>query len=516
MIDAVLNRKGQASPSRAAQGTSLVDTWWTARWVAPAAVFLLALALRTAYISHESAGFDESFSMTVSRLPPHEMFGQLVADFVHPPLHYLVLRGWFWIFGFGLLQARLLSALFGTMAVVFLYLFAKYLFGRRAAILASLLMAVSQVAIMFAQEPRPYAQFHFLVLCSSYLFVRAMRENRALYWWSFIGSSILMIYTDYFGVFVITALLLCAGFYRKRHPLQRSWVVAGVAVTAVLYLPWLASGVVHAATNSSKTFAGTSEFSTVHWYTFLTAVNSFNNGKVTGLRDSSPWWTFLVGGLLFGTALVLCVKKLLATKQEDGTSVQLDREGAVIVGMLWLLPLFAIIGLGNILHIPYNFRYVSFCAAPYYALAAYGISGLRTAAWRWGLVALILVYSANSLRANYFMQWKENWRDAFAYAELNSKPGDCGIFHPAFKAQQQWTITQANRPSPFRVISEENLARGLSECDRIWEVSWALHDNPAWWASYGTEKSPSKVTHTKIEEKRFFGVRVSLYNRKEK
>jgi hypothetical protein len=171
---------------------------------------------------------------------------------------------------------------------------------------------------------------------------------------------------------------------------------------------------------------------------------------------------------------------------------------------------------GYTLHIPYNFRYVSFCTAFYYILVAFGISGLRSAAWRWGLLALILIYSANSLRANYFMQWKEDWRDAFAYVERNSKNGDCGVFHPYFKAPEQWTITQADHPSPFKVIPQEDLPVGLTECDRIWEISWALHNNPAWWASYSAERAPLEVNHAKIEEKRFFGVRVALYNRKEK
>jgi len=119
-MDAVLTRTKKAQP-RTVQAISLTATKEKAGWVAPSAVFLLGFTLRLAYIGHESVGFDEAFSMTVSRLPLHEMFRQLVADFVHPPLHYLVLRGWFKLFGFGVFQARLLSALFSTLAVVLLY-----------------------------------------------------------------------------------------------------------------------------------------------------------------------------------------------------------------------------------------------------------------------------------------------------------------------------------------------------------------------------------------------------------
>ena len=78
--------------------------------VSAALVFLLGIALRLIYINHESVGFDESFSLTRSRLPLGEMMAQLIRDYVQPPLYYFALRGWFQLVGFGVLQARLLSA----------------------------------------------------------------------------------------------------------------------------------------------------------------------------------------------------------------------------------------------------------------------------------------------------------------------------------------------------------------------------------------------------------------------
>jgi mannosyltransferase len=497
-------------------GDSLLTKSWSiwGRVVAPV-IFVLGFALRILYINHESVGFDEAFSMTVSRLPLREMLQQLVEDFVHPPLHYFVLRGWFKLFGFGVFQARLLSALFGTLAVVLVYFFAKYLFDRRTALLSSLLMAVSQLAIMLSQEPRPYAQFHFLVLSSCYLFVRALREERELYWWSFVGSSILMIYTDYFGIFVIAGLFLFAVIYRKRYGIPLWRLVASAAIALALYIPWMASGIFRAAGNSSKTFGGAAQFWAVHSYTILTAVNSFNNGKPAGLRESSPLWTFVVGGLLFITPVALCMKRLFVAKTSGRTVTERrDQEGIVITGLLWLLPLCFVIALGYLLHMQYNVRYVSLCVAPYYILVARGISELRSGALRWGLVMVMLAYSANALRANYFMRWKEDWGDAFAYVQSNLKEGDCGTFLPNYGIPQQWTITQRGRPS-FRVIPQLSLADGLSECPRIWEVSWALHDNPEWWASYEARRAPLEMTHTKTEEMRYFGVRVSLYARKD-
>src|SRR3990172_4214446 len=88
------------------------------RWGIPSAVVFLGLALRMYRIDHQSLWGDEAFSLTVSRLPLSDMTGKLVRDFVHPPLHYYMLHAWFKWFGFGGFQARLLSAVFGTLAVV--------------------------------------------------------------------------------------------------------------------------------------------------------------------------------------------------------------------------------------------------------------------------------------------------------------------------------------------------------------------------------------------------------------
>ncbi len=295
-----------------------------AGWLVPSTasavlIVLLGLLLRVAYISHESVSGDEAFSITLTLEPLAQVMHKLVLDLVHPPLHYLALRGWLKLFGFGLLQARVLSVIFGTLAIVILYLLAEYLFDRRTALLSALLMAISQLAIMFSQEARPYAQMHFLSLLSAYLFLRAHREGRAVFWWSFVGASTLMLYTNYFGIFLIAALLLVAVVYRESSKLRLWWVPVGAVVGLVLYTPWLASGVVHEALKPGRVSTGTAEYSAVHWWTFLSILNSFNNGKPAGLRSDSPWWAFVVGGLLFTLPLLLLLKKLLATESDGVT-----------------------------------------------------------------------------------------------------------------------------------------------------------------------------------------------------
>ena len=290
-----------------------VRPWGAASWVLPAVAVVFGFVLRMLFINHESVSGDEAFSMSVSQMPLRQMLPTLVQDYVHPPLHYFALRGWFKLFGYGLFQARLLSAVFGTLAIVFLYLLAEYLFGRRTALLASLLLGISQLGIMFSQEVRPYAQFHFLALCTAYLFLRAFREGRPLFWWSFVTSAILMLYTDYFSLYLIIALMMLPLIYRGASRLRLWWVLSGGALMFASFVPWLTSGILHAAATANKTFMGKETYAAVHWWTLVSIVNSFNNGKPAGLRADSPWWSYIVGGMLFSAPLLL----LLATQRQS-------------------------------------------------------------------------------------------------------------------------------------------------------------------------------------------------------
>jgi 4-amino-4-deoxy-L-arabinose transferase-like glycosyltransferase len=479
------------------------------RWALPALVTLFAFVLGMLYLNHESVSGDEAFSISVSQLPLREMMRTLVVDFVHPPLHYFVLRGWLKVFGYGLFQARLLSVLFGTLAVFFLYLLAEYLVDRRTALLSALLLAASQLGIMYAQEVRPYAQFHFLALCGSYLFLRAFRQGRPLFWWSFVATAILMLYTDYFSVYLIAALLVLPLIYRRDSKLRPSWILAGSTLSIALYIPWITSGILHAAANNGKTFLGKENYAAVHWWTLFSIVNWFNNGKPAGLRSDSPWWTYVIGGLLFTAPLLLLLKKPAATRQ---MAEPIAKQNLVIAGILCLAPLVLILGAGKILHIPYNVRYVSFCAAFYYILVARAVLQIPFNALRWCLVVLILAYSANSLRANYFMRWKEHWAEAFAYVAQNRHPGDCGVFLPDFEVPPQWPITQAGRPS-FRTLPPDNVAAELPGCTRVWEVSWAPRDDFRWLKLHEAGNTLLATTLNKTGEQHYYGVNVALYSK---
>jgi 4-amino-4-deoxy-L-arabinose transferase-like glycosyltransferase len=486
------------------------------------AIFLLAVGLRFFRIGYQGPDPDELFSLVVSQLPFRQMIHQIVLDFVHPPLHYLMLHGLSEVIGlgaanrtaliadtggslvFGLAQARLLSAAFDSMTVVIAFFFARYLLGRRTALISSLLLAISQQSLAMAQEARPYALFGFLVLLSSYLLVRALQERRAIYWWGFVGTSTLMIYTHYYGILVIATLALYVVIYRKHYQLRASWLWGGIIIILLLYTPWIVS-VLPIAANSLKTFSGRLPFFSVRWSTPLATLNAFNNGQSSGISPpapSPPWWAFIAGGLLLTLPVALAVKRALVGNREAvGAEESLHPGGMPLLSMLFFLPVCIVIGSGFVFHVQFQVRYVLFCAPFYYMLAGWEISRLASSARRWAVAWVLLIgivaFSANSLRADYFTSWKGLGRaPGLAYVEADYKKRDCGIFAPFSLTATSadpilWRGNLRDRPS-FEVIGPDPMASELGGCGRVWLASFI--------ATRDWSPTPLEATYSKTQE----------------
>jgi hypothetical protein len=140
--------------------------------------------------------------------------------------------------------------------------------------------------------------------------------------------------------------------------------------------------------------------------------------------------------------------------------------------------------------------------------------GLKPAWSRGVLVGLLLAYSAFSLRANYFIPWKENFRDAVAYVLSEYKEGDCCIFTPFWEGvPPQWAITQGNRPTP-KTTTIDAVASGSVPCGRVWLIVSTFGGNP--WVKSWKEMAESRlaITHSKVEQRRYFWLEVELYSLK--
>jgi mannosyltransferase len=480
-------------------------------WAFPSAIVALGLVLRLYRLNYQSVWYDEIFSLTVSHQSLHEMGQYLIKDFVQPPLHYFVLHAWFKLVGFGPYQGRLLSVILGTLGIVATYILGQYLFDRWAASIAALLLAVSQLAVMYSQEARPYAQLIFLIPCCSYLFLVALRTGRAGAWWGFVCAAILVGYTHYYGFFAVASFLLFATLYRKRYRVPVSRWIGGIALALALYLPWLSSGIITEWLHSSKSLSHTPSRVYLPWFTVLTSVNTFNNGRSAGLLESSPWWTYVLGGLFFSVPVLIALTPLM--KQPPSNPAEhLMRENLWFLLILFIIPFSAGLAVG-FKSGAYNIRYITFVIVPYYLLVSRGISVLDRAALRTTLLVACLAYSANSLRANYLVPYKEDYRDAYAYLAQARQADDCYVVAPTYEERQArwaWAIYHGSQLA-LPLAPLDAVVSGQESCPRVWLISVMYRSTPPAVKQSKEAQQLLEQGHARIEERHFFWVDLDLY-----
>ena len=208
-------------------------------------VLLIAAALRILPLGHEAIDGDECFSVRVAIAPLSQAWDIMRQDLVHPPLYYLLLKGWVAIAGTSPFVLRLLSLVAGIGAVALAFVLARRLSLRAPyCVLAALLVALNDIHIYYSEQVRSYSFFAALVLvfALAVLWVEETARKRAAlgarHWAALSGLALLLCYTHYVGALYVVAAWLClmASPHDKSFKLK---VTACFALAALLFLPWL-------------------------------------------------------------------------------------------------------------------------------------------------------------------------------------------------------------------------------------------------------------------------------------
>ncbi|HKU66470.1 MAG TPA: glycosyltransferase family 39 protein, partial [Candidatus Baltobacteraceae bacterium] len=113
----------------------------------------------------------------------------------HPPLYYLLARGWAGEGTSSITRERALSALFGILLIAAMYWLALALFKRTGtALLCAAFVAASPYQAVFSDEVREWSLFMLLAVIATALLVKALEASSI---WNWVAYGVAMLLTAY-------------------------------------------------------------------------------------------------------------------------------------------------------------------------------------------------------------------------------------------------------------------------------------------------------------------------------
>jgi uncharacterized membrane protein len=203
-------------------------------------VFLgIAIFLRIINITSEQLWIDEGGSISYAKSSLNIFWTRIIND-IHPPLYYVILKGWIFIWGDSVASCRLLSAIFSILTLPILYFIGKEIKDERLGLIIIFLYSISPFSIYYANEVRSYSLIHLLFTISLYFAIKCIKTPNISKNYTFIGIiGTLLIYTHYIGIIYLVGLFLGIFIINKRHKSVYKNIFISTLIIALSYIPWV-------------------------------------------------------------------------------------------------------------------------------------------------------------------------------------------------------------------------------------------------------------------------------------
>ena len=405
---------------------------------------------------------DEAFTWAVASAPLADLYGEVEESEVAPPLYYGALHAWMKLGGSeseGFMRA--FSALAGIGLVAAVMWLAWCVGGRRPAILAGLLAALSPLVLRYGQEARAYVFTMLAVTIAVAAATRAVddRANGTRWLGVAVAGSVAAVWLHYTSLLVIVPL---AGWVLTRQELSRrakmvysaSLVAAQALVTPIMVSQFAADN------------PGAARFSRL---TFANAIDVLG----TPLDGRYPHEALLSG---VGAVATLAACVVLAWRRRA------SRHGALMAA-LSVGPIAALFVVTLISEDVLLSRYSAVCAP----LAIVAIATAAALVHHRAGVALVVVVAAfaavGSLESHRTDSNHPDIGSAFDHAGASWRTGDVLLIAPtsAFDlvAAPLWTYySERALPAAAEVIAGADSPR-LQAAIRDRRRIWILREPPA-------------------------------------
>jgi mannosyltransferase len=488
-------------------------------------VVMVGAVLRFYHLGAESYWFDEIITVSVDQGKAEPLRAGLWTSWYVAPTYRVLIH--FWIKAFGTTEAatRSLSALCGIASIVLMYVVGRRMFGKRVGLLSALLMAISGFQLYYSQEARFYTLFQLTTLLSFIFLIEFLKSTSRLYFVLYVSSTILLLYSHLYGVFVLAAqnLYFLLSWHRFRNT-RIAWFLSQVLVFLSLLpaaLPFMVKWV-------QKGAGGTDWIpDSPLWYPLKTLYRF-----VFPFRHQRSWPSLYlnfgtgIAFLIFGTLVFAVTKRKerwVASVKNLVPSIQAlssKKNEIFLLGCWFICPIVIPFILSMVLRPMYVDRYMISAAPAFYLLLALGITTVRRVVPEFLFMIAIVIIIVPGLQHYYVRDVKEQWREVARYVEGKGGQGDVVVFAPSEEGVQQKAFDWYYRASlprcglePQFCKDSEAIADALARCttghERFWLIMNGSPRNVERFRAFFLNCVHADMTL--IREERFPGIPVYLF-----
>lgn len=427
-----------------------------------AALILLAgFALRVIDIRDDSLWSDETFTVFFAQAPAGDFLDLLLADGVHVPLYFTLMRA------MPLdndLLLRVPSMLLGVGGIALLMWVARRLYDDpRLALWAGALLAFNPYHIWFSRMARPYTLFFVVALLASYYFLALLRGERSTAnWLAFAGLTAAAYMTHFFAAALPLAQYAVFAFaLRGNRGMLRRWLL--VQIVAFIPLAWW---IYRLGTQDVVSFG-------IAWIPDPSPLDPLITVANLGAGfDGTPRAYFVPALIAVAAGVLPGIRRAWCERRRNRTDLY----------WLWLvllavIPVFAI----SLVRPIYADRYFIVCQPAVLLLMLRGWQDLGTrgasARWRYAVPLLAGVLLLTGVLHVALMLHREDnerqaWDRAAATIATQWQPGDAFVMEPALgllPVLRYWDDEEQVRENLYEPGSDD-----IDAAARL----WAVYPNP--------------------------------------
>ena len=334
------------------------------------------------------------------------------------PLDYMIGYVFTMLFGFSEFTVRFPAFLFGTFSLLPIYFLTRYIFSVDVAIIAVGITAISKWMIAYSQEARPYSIFIFFLFISLYFFIRALNENKKIFYQLYGISAFFMIlsrgYEPLIVVFVLyivtiglylryrlTTIIFCRSEFIYR--ITRVNIIIGI-----LYLPFIY--VLLTRLLEKRIFVSSVANNSYYWEQMVSLMRHYKN------------LTFYPLSYFITLLLVLGILFIINKRYKTPLKIWFILTAVLLVSTQFIIYL----KIANLNVAPFAMRYMIYWLPLIYIIISYTIVSISKQigilvrdriSYRvisfFILLPIIIIFGRNTHA--YYYEQKEDWRGSSSY-----------------------------------------------------------------------------------------------------